>query len=144
MLKAEVIPNQPRYYEYVKYFEENPKILLSKLSKFCKVRPSEVYSGRDAQILTYDCEDIVIDVVIAERGATIYVYTPGLKKIDDLSIISGAVLGGITAFASGYFFGLVVGLFAGLLVYIGSTYGIRKFLLKNNKVVEMLEKIKEL
>ena len=144
-MKAEVVPNKPRRYEYVKSFEENPSVVIGRLSSICKKKPEESYSSKDVRIFTFDCEDIIIDAVIADGGITIYVYTPGIKSIDNHAILSGGLLGVIASTAGAYYTdSTILGLILGSLVFVGCAWAIRRWLMRGSEVVELFERIKEL
>lgn len=143
-MRAEVVPDNPRYYVFVKYFEENPGVVMSRISKVCKRSPEEVYSTGDARVFTYDCGDVVVDVVIADRGATMYVSAPGVDRADGVSIAVGAIVGSVFGFLGGYCCSFLVGVLLGVGVYLASVYFVRGFLVGRSGAVELLKSVREL
>ena len=141
----EVIPNRPRSYEYVKSFEEDPRKIIRNVANICGVKPVESFSSREAKIITFDCDDVVIDLVVAEGGSTLYMYTPGLMKIDRMSIFAGTVIGFLGAFMGGYYLcNWLTAFLGGAGMYVISIWGVRNWLRQGSRVVSLVEKIKSL
>ena len=140
----EVIPSHPRNYEYIKTFEGDPRKVIAGITRVCGKVPEETYLGDGIKILTYDCGDIIVDVVVAQKGVTMYVHAPGIKRIDYTAVLVGSVLGSVVAFLGGYFGSFVEGAVAGVGVYAGMVWLVRKIMRKGSRVVELFTKLTSL